>query len=572
MVPAANYIGRYRLAILLSCSLAPIFFSLLRFLPFPHAWVSKFYALVIDPPFIGSNHAVPVLFGLGIMPTRGQALFIFYLWGLNIILCAVGYQVTWPNLWFTSVSNEMVEWIANRTGMLSFANLSLAILYSRYVSPLLPAFYQADFSYHDSRNSLLLYLTSWSRNTFVLIHRWIAVICILQACLHSALYLQFYNYSSEALKEESAYPYWYWGIIATLSLVFILPGSLLPIRRKAYEFFLAWHFVWVLLALIGCFLHIYLRYHWQWGYELWVAIAFAIWAADWLLARPFRIAKNGFANKAYVSVIDEDYIKVEIPGVEAQGQAHLYFPTLSWRIWENHPFSVVPVSGVPLTFTSRNGSLPSEDLESGDGKGSANAVAHHVHPTKHLQTPGIAFFVRKRGGLTGQLAELAGTRENGIPVLVESSYGNSTMSLLPSPSFRPTHQYPNLIILAGGVGITAVLPLIDRPLFAAHGQVKLYWGVRRQPLVTAVEKLLGEGISTLDDRAIWGKAEVFVKVGERFDFGNLLERELKDGGVVGGTTVVVCGPPGMSDEVRGAVGKLAREGVSVRFLEERFSW
>lgn len=136
-IPVANYFSHYRLAVLLSCSLAPILLSLLRFLPFPQGWVSKFYAHVIDPPFIGTNHAVPVFFGLGIMPTRGQALFLFYIWGINIILSAVGYQVTWPNLWFTSVSNEMVEWIANRTGMLSFANLSLAILYSRFVVSIL---------------------------------------------------------------------------------------------------------------------------------------------------------------------------------------------------------------------------------------------------------------------------------------------------------------------------------------------------------------------------------------------------------------------------------------------------
>jgi hypothetical protein len=71
------------------------------------------------------------LFGLGLVPTRGQALFIFYIWAINIILSAVAYKITWPNLWFTSISNEMMEWVANRTGMLSFANLVLVLLCSR---------------------------------------------------------------------------------------------------------------------------------------------------------------------------------------------------------------------------------------------------------------------------------------------------------------------------------------------------------------------------------------------------------------------------------------------------------
>jgi hypothetical protein len=95
---------------------------------------SKFYAYFIDPPVLGSHHAVPVLFGMGIMPTRGQALFIFYIWGINIILCAANYKVTWPNLWFTNLTEEMTDYIAVRTGMVSFGNLILALLFARFVS------------------------------------------------------------------------------------------------------------------------------------------------------------------------------------------------------------------------------------------------------------------------------------------------------------------------------------------------------------------------------------------------------------------------------------------------------
>jgi hypothetical protein len=114
-----------------------------------------------------------------------------------------------------------------------------------------------------SRNNILLYATTWTRSTFVLVHRWVAVISIIQAILHTALYLQL-QVSTAALPAEAAYPYWYWGLIATVALVLLVPASLLPIRRRAYEFFLAWHLVFALLAMIACFLHIYLRYRWQW--------------------------------------------------------------------------------------------------------------------------------------------------------------------------------------------------------------------------------------------------------------------------------------------------------------------
>ena len=92
---------------------------------------SKFYAHVIDPPVFGTRHAVPAFFGLGIVPTRGQALFVFYIWTLNIVLSAVNHIITWPNLWFESIEHEVLEWVGNRVGMLSFANLILAVLFSR---------------------------------------------------------------------------------------------------------------------------------------------------------------------------------------------------------------------------------------------------------------------------------------------------------------------------------------------------------------------------------------------------------------------------------------------------------
>ena len=99
----------HSLTALLACSLAPVLFSMLHFLPLSRFLVrlvsckvvdvlprkqlltlcSKFHAHVIDPPVFSSRHAVPAFFGLGIVSARGQAIFIFYNWVLNIILSAV---------------------------------------------------------------------------------------------------------------------------------------------------------------------------------------------------------------------------------------------------------------------------------------------------------------------------------------------------------------------------------------------------------------------------------------------------------------------------------------------------
>lgn len=57
------------------------------------------------------------------------------------------------------------------------------------------------------------------------------------------------------------------------------------------------------------------------------------------MARLVKITRNGL-QMAEISVIDEDYLLVDLPGEVASGHVYLYFPTLPWRVWENHPFSV----------------------------------------------------------------------------------------------------------------------------------------------------------------------------------------------------------------------------------------
>lgn len=437
--------------------------------------------------------------------------------------------------------------IGNRVGMLSFANLALTVLFA-------------------SRNNILLWITNWTRSTFVLVHRWLAVICVIQGVLHSILYFA-YAGDVGTLSHDVEMPYYYWGIIGMVVMILILPLSVLPIRRAMYEVFLASHVVLSVLILVTCFLHIYLRYLWQWGYDIWVALAFALWAFDRLLARPLRLLKNGIKT-AYVTVVDEDYLKVEIPGVEASGQAYLYFPTLTWRVWENHPFSVLSIPGKPSGASGEVSTVPSKNMQLGNEQ----TVRSDSSSSNATSSPGIVFFIRKRGGITAALA--ARDPGTGIPVLIEASYGAET-SVIPSPLPRPSLQYPNILCIAGGVGISGILPILDRGHLASRGATKLYWSVRTEPLVDAVEGILRQGTSIKNERdqgaAYWGDASVQISVRQRFDLRQVLEKEIRTE-LSGGTIVVVCGPAGMSDEVRLVVADLAKQGAVVRFCEERFGW
>ncbi|KAK3324330.1 putative ferric-chelate reductase [Cercophora scortea] len=556
---------RYGLTLLISGAIIPIAFSFFRLLPLPASFTSKFYAYLIDPPLFGRYRAVPVL-GLAMVPTRGQGLFIAYIIIINIVLSSVGYRSVTPNSWFASVPDEIAAYIANRVGVLSFANVPLLVLYS-------------------SRNNALLWLTNWSHTTFLLVHRWVAIICMLQAALHSAMYLQSYLVlGGDAYKEESQLAYWYWGIIATLSLVLLMPLSILWLRKRLYEVFLAAHIALAVLALVGCYLHIYYRFEHQWGYETWIYVAFAIWGFDRLLARPVRLAANG-VKRAHVSVIDGDYLRIDIPGLDSTGHVYLYFPTLTWRVWENHPFSVL--AGAHRLATGMNAGIASEgdDLAKGsthaqDDAGNKTGESIYRSDSPESSSAGITgaaipattVLVRRCSGLTALLTKHAGSPA-GIPVLVESSYGEK-MTILPDTSTHPSAAYPNLLCIAGGVGVTALLPMLDGAgsLLQRAGTTTMYWNTRSEALVAAVESIVHVEKKGDDEarETRWGMARVTVSVGERFNLRAVLEKEIR--GAVGGTTVAVCGPPGMADEVRCIVAGLGRNGAVVRLVEESFSW
>ncbi len=520
---------------LLTIALLPVGLSLLEYAPVPKHIVSRVNAFLIYPAIWGKRHSRPLPYKAGIAPTRGQALFIGYVIVINVIFSGVGIYFTSPSAWMPDDAGAGVRsYVANRVGVLSFVNLALVFLFA-------------------GRNNVLLWVTDWSHSTFLLLHRWISYVAIIQAVLHSILWLEIYVNSMGTHSTESKLPYWYWGIIATLAMSLLLPLSLLPVRQKLYEFFLAWHVILSILTLVGCYLHIWYMFKHMWGYETWIYPSIAFWVFD-RLVRLLRLARNGIRT-ATVTVIDDDYVRVDVAGVAANGHAYLYFPTLTWRVWENHPFSVAsmirPVAGwAGPVETSSLSARASNDFPSPTEKHPA-ANLHEAHDPERNGRNGLAprrpmmgltFFIRNQAGITSQLRA-----RHSLPVLVESPYGHH-------PDLS---SYPSLIGIAGGVGITAVLPALR----SHAGYAKLYWGVRAMGIVEALSPdLIG--------------IEKEVAVGKRLDLRDLLEREVaaEDGDVA----VVVSGPAGMADDVRAIVSEMGRrrDGKKrrIELVEESFTW
>ncbi|KAJ4321419.1 hypothetical protein N0V84_005340 [Fusarium piperis] len=424
---------RYGIVLMATCVAIPVVLSWLRFLPLPQPLISKFYAIVIDPP-------------------------LFKLVSLDF-----------------PTHTPLDSCYLHAAGMLAFCHL-----------------------------------------------------------------LQFYldHLTGEgAYAEESKLDYWTWGIMATLALVLLIPLSILPLRQKMYEAFLASHI--------------------QWGYQTWIWITFAFWIFDRFLARPSRLVQNG-VKRATVAVIDEDYLQLTIPRVEAEGH----------RFWENHPFSVAKVSSSPIH---------PQKAQSHNSSNNANEDENKVPKTTDLEQfsgdttiPGLVIFVRRHTGLTSLLSAHANSA-TGIPVLVEGSYGPQA-SILPSPAPYPTIEYPNIICVAGGVGVIGVLSCLDYSpsVMGLGGKKKLFWGVRTEPLVQAARDIIPKVHHGEDGQENWNDFDVSISVGKRFDLDAVLKEEL--GSVTGGTTVVVCGPSGMADEVGVAVTELGKGGCVVRLIEESFAW
>ncbi|ATY60203.1 ferric-chelate reductase (Fre2) [Cordyceps militaris] len=547
----------YSLVILVTGAGIPIAIALLRFLPWPASWITKVKAYLIHPPLVGSKHSAPI-WGLGIMPTRGQALFIFYLWAVNIILSSVGYENE-LGTWYETTKAETMRNVANRMGVLCYANVPLVILYS-------------------GRNNFLLWLTNWSHSTFLLLHRWVAVICMMHAVLHSLVYLEIALHT-EGWAEEFTEPYWYWGSAGTIGFVILCVKSIQPVRQRIYEIFMSAHIVITVLVIVCSYKHVNVKYTDAWGYQNWVWMACAIWGFD-RLVRLGRSMRAGF-KRAYFTPIDEDYYRLDIPRVSADGHVYLHFPTIStWRFWENHPFSVAGV-----TFQQETSIMASSEVSDEKKKGIASTTvvgsgsgsSSDNESVMIRKESGIAVFIRLQSGLTALLAK-KGPCPKGIPVFVEGPY-NHKVTFLQEDHPEPTHEFPNLLCIAGGVGVTGVLPALDKFNTAGKplGTKKLFWGARTWPLVREVERmqLCGPASQSTSTQRRWGEVDVTLAVGERLDIRRILTDELRQ--QKGGTVIVVCGPAGMVDDVRCIVSALGRhneneKAVVVKLMIESFTW
>jgi hypothetical protein len=244
---------------------------------------------------------------------------------------------------------------------------------------------------------------------------------------------------------------------------------------------------------------------------------------------------------------DGGYLKIVVPGIrwgsEPGKHVYVYFPSVNpLRPWENHPFSVLPTTllqpNVSSSVSQTASTPPAADVEKDDPLKAQ--INHRYHPEI-----GLTLYVKRSTGMTKSLLS-----KDSLPVLLEGPYSSN--------SNRDILRSDRVLIIAGGIGITGVLPFINN-----HWNVKLAWSVKESArcLADDLEEALGQLSPSNRD----------VRVGSRLDIKHLLAEEVAAGWERVG--VVVSGPAALCDDARAAVVAAAKFGKTVFELEvEAYSW
>ncbi|KAL1405595.1 hypothetical protein Q8F55_009234 [Vanrija albida] len=514
------------------------------------------YRRHIDTPALfGYTHVAAAGRGWLSIPTRVEAAVVALYVAVNVVFTFVGYTITRESIfWPGRPDIELTRYVADRTGIMCFWNL-----------PLLWAL--------AGRNNLVLWLTTWSYSSLNLFHRWVARVATLQAVIHSVAYLVLGLQRGQTLRALWSQQYWMMGVLATGAMVILLPLSVRPLRERAYELFLQLH-IWLAAAtLVTLFYHVKVMLG---AYDAWLWACIGVWVADRAL-RYLRVGVLAYSapggNNTLALSTGEEHgllrLSVEVAACKpAPGAYYFLYTPRSLTPWENHPMTLA--SAEP----------------------SANGTTLH-------------FLIAPQAGATKRIADevaAAGGKAH-MRVLVEGPYGE----------YHDVAAFDRVLLLAGGSGVTAILPyaaelgeradiawivpnaayardvcareLADAP--SAHVYVTREAGVGAADVWGVEER----GESSEDDELSQAgedeRASLLRKMPARSrhaaSSGRPAMHELLGAAVAqleGGErlAVLACGPPVMMDDLRLAVSETYGHGVDqlsgdrLVYFEDAFGW
>lgn len=387
--------------------------------------------------------AVRAIFG---RTTRLQVLVLAALTGYLAVWSFVG--ITY-NTWVTPVADmpgvhntrtSLGPW-SDRVGVLAYALTPLSVMLG-------------------SRESILSLLLGVPYQSFNFLHRWLGYLIFVQSALHTIgwciIEIRLYQPQPSVSIEWITQTYMIWGLVAMilLTMIFLL-STPWGIRLTGYETFRKLHYVLAMVYIGAC-----------WGHWEHLKCFLLPSLLFWFLDRGARLVRTALLHynrlpsgnmgfrpaPAVISVFPDaergDVVRLELEHDQdawAVGN-HFYLCFTECSIWQSHPFTPL---NAPII---RNGKL------------------------KHI------YLLRAKGGETKKLAELANKKLGApekpsgaiaTPVILTGPYGEESM-LDTTPS-------TNILCVAGGTGITYVLPVLlefARQAIIPDRRVELIWAMR----------------------------------------------------------------------------------------------
>lgn len=407
--------------------------------------------------------------------TRLQVTILLVLAAYLVILSFIGIVY---KTWVTPVKGSTLHNtrsslgpFADRIGVLAYALTPLSVLLA-------------------SRESLLSLITGLPYQSFMFLHRWVGYIILIQSSVHTLGWIiveaALYQPQPATWNSLASELYIQWGFVA-LGLLVLLWALATPwgIRLTGYEFFRKAHYVLAMVyigAIIG---------HWEQlqcflipGILLWFfdrlgrLIRTALLLYQWIPAR----GKWGFESaRARVQYWEDeksgDVVRLDFEHAQAPWEVgqHFYLCFPEGSIWQSHPMT-------PL-------SLPIED--------EYGRVRHsYVIRAKKGETKKVAQIAARKLTTVAEAASVQDEKkgqtsvkggEVTMPVILTGPYGVDMTSGITSQT--------NVLCVAGGTGITFVLPVLlslIREKRVPGRRIELVWAVRRDVDVRWVERELDE--------------------------------------------------------------------------------
>lgn len=380
--------------------------------------------------------AVRFVFG---RTTRLQVAVLCALSGYLLIFSFVGIAY---NTWVTPIKGmpgvyntrtSIGPW-SDRIGILAYALTPLSIMLS-------------------SRESLLSLITGVPYQSFNFLHRWLGYIIFVQSGLHTISWciieMRLYQPQPTVGLTWINETYMIWGVIAMFLLtVMVVLSTPWGIRWTGYEFFRKTHYVLAMIYIGAC-----------WGHWAKLQCFMLPSLIFWFIDRGVRLARTlllhyrhfpsggmGFkvaeaAVTRFPDAVHGDVIRLDMENDQDPwniGQ-HYYLCFTQSSLWQSHPFTPINVPVVQ--------------------KGTV----------KHT------YLLRAKMGETKKIAELAASKQQDptTSIILTGPYGESIMSRITPGA--------NIICVAGGTGITYVLPILldlaRRPIVPDR-KLELIWAVR----------------------------------------------------------------------------------------------